>query len=242
MTTTSVTGIFRTLHRHHQQLVDLQGRLDAGPRQLRACRVQLGTAEASLAEILDRCKSLRMQADQKQLQLRTAEQKIVDLERKLNDCKSNREYQTLGGQIAADRMASRVLEDEILELLERADGAKAEAAPAEQLVSDARERLATKERDVEQEKAEIEAEVARVSMSLEEVETELPTDVRSSYNRVVKGKGADGLAPVVSETCGGCHQKITGNMVSDLILGRLVACRSCGRLLYTGDGASPSDA
>lgn len=241
MATTSVTDTLRTLHRHHQQLTDLNGRLEAGPRQVKACATQLSAAEATLAEIQERTKGLRMQADQKQLQLRSAEQKIVDLESKRNTCKTNREYQTLEEQIAADQMASRVLEDEILELLERADAAKAETPAAEQLVTAAKERLAAKQADVAQEKSEIDAELSRLGASLAEIESELPADVRSSYDRVVRGKGADGLAAVDGESCGGCFQKITGNMLSELILGRLVACRSCGRLLYSGDTRSSAE-
>lgn len=237
----SVTDIFRTLHRHHRQLADLNDRLQAGPRQLKACKTQLATAEASLAETQQRAKGLRMQADQKQLQLRSAEQKIVDLETKRNTCKTNREYQTVVEQIAADQMACRVLEDEILELLERTDAAKAEVPVGEQHVAAARERLAAKEGMVAGEKSEIEGELARVGESLAEVEAELPLDVRSTYDRVVKGKGADGLAAVEGESCGGCYQKITGNMLSELIMGRLVACRSCGRLLYSGDGRTPAE-
>jgi predicted nucleic acid-binding Zn-ribbon protein len=205
---------------------------------VRACQTQLTTAEASLAEIQERTKALRMQADQKQLQLRSAEQKIVDLQSKRNACKTNREYQTLEEQIAADEMAGRVLEDEILELLERADAAKAEVPQAEQFVAAARERLAEKEAHVASEKSEIDAELVRVGGSLAEAEKELPDDIRSTYDRVVRGKGADGLSPLEGESCGGCFQKITGNMLSEIILGRLVVCRSCGRLLYSGDSRS----
>jgi len=241
MTTTSVTNTLRTLHRHHQQLADLNGRLQAGPRQVKACQTQLATAEASLAEIQERAKGLRLQADQKQLQLRSAEQKIVDLEGKRNACKTNREYQTLEEQIAADQMASQVLEDEILELLERVDAAKAETPTAEQFVAAARERLTVKQAEVAEEKSEIEAELTRVGASLAEVEAELPADVRSTYDRVVRGKGVDGLAVVDGESCGGCFQSITGNMLSELILGRLVTCRSCGRLLYASGTRSSTD-
>jgi len=241
MAMTSVTNLFRTLHRHHRQLSDLNSRLVAGPRQVQACKTQLATSEASLAEIQERAKGLRMQADQKQLQLCSCEQKIADLEAKRNACKTNREYQTLVEQIAADQMASRVLEDEILELFERADAAKAEVPQAEKLVAAARERLAAKEADVASEKSEIEAELARVGGSLAEAETQLPDDVKSTYDRVVRGKGADALVGLEGESCGGCFQKITGNMLSEIILGRMVVCRNCGRLLYACDARSPGD-
>ena len=83
-------------------------------------------------------------------------------------------------------------------------------------------------------------EVARVRAELEAVEKELAADVREKYERVVKHKGADGMAPVEGQSCGGCFQQITGNMLSDLMLGRVVMCRSCGRLLYVPESSTPA--
>jgi len=57
--------------------------------------------EAELAKAQTDLKKLRVSADQKQLQLKAGEDKIKDLQRKLNTATSNREYQTLKDQIAA---------------------------------------------------------------------------------------------------------------------------------------------
>ena len=121
----------RTLHRLHRQLADLRDQLSAGPRQIAVRTKQLQTAEAAQAAAQEEIKKAKMVVDQKQLQLRSAESKILDLEGKLNACKTNREYQTLRDQIAADKMATKVLEDEILEALERLDSVKKTLAPAE---------------------------------------------------------------------------------------------------------------
>ena len=56
--------------------------------------------------------------------LRSGEGKILELETKLNQSSTNREYQALKDQIAADNMANSVLADEILEAMERVDGFK----------------------------------------------------------------------------------------------------------------------
>jgi len=74
--------------------------------------------------------------------------------------------------------------------------------------------------------------VARISGDLTCAEGELPADSLESYRRVAKSKGADSLASVEGESCGGCFQQITGNMVAELKMGKIIACRSCGRLLY----------
>ncbi len=233
MTVAVAIETLRTLHRMHHQLEDLQGRLDAGPRRLAVLTVAVRTTESNRESAQQAVKQARLAADQKQLQLRSAEAKIANLEGKLNACKTNREYQTLRDQVAADRMATKVLEDEILESLEGIDALRPEVPKAEEAVRAAGLALAAEESRVRDEKGQLEEELARVRGELSATEKELADDVRPRYDRVVKQKGADGLAAVDGQSCGGCHQQITSNMVSELLVGRVVACRSCGRLLYT---------
>jgi predicted nucleic acid-binding Zn-ribbon protein len=201
---------------------------------------QVEAADAGKAVAQDDVKKAKMAADQKQLQLKSAEAKIRDLDGKLNACKTNREYQTLTEQIAADRMALKVLEDEILEALERIDALKPAVPAAEAGLAAARKALAEAQAKVDAESGRLNGEVARVRAELEAVEKELADDVREKYERVVKHKGADGMAPADGQTCGGCFQQITGNMLSDLMLGRVVTCRSCGRLLYVPESSPPA--
>lgn len=232
MPTAVVAEIMRTLHRVHTQLSDLRSRIAAGPRQITAHTSQVEAAEAGRTTALEGVKKAKMLADQKQLQLKSAEAKINDLNGKLNACKTNREYQTLTEQIAADRMATKVLEDEILEALERIDGVKKNLPTAEAAVEAARTLLGETKTRVSAEAAQLDGEVQRLSVELEATERELPADIRDLYDRAVKQKGVEGMAPVDGDSCGGCFRQITGNMHSELLMGRVVMCRSCGRLLY----------
>lgn len=232
MTVAVTATTLRTLHRMHRQLADLQEQLAAGPRQVAARTGRLQAAEAAKAAAQEGVKKAKLAADQKQLQLKSAEAKILDLEGKLNACKTNREYQTLRDQIAADRMATKVLEDEILEALEQVDALKPTVPAADQEITAARAALAEAQARVQAEAGRLEAEVARIRGDLEGVERELEGDVRQRYDRVVKHKGADGMAAADGQSCGGCFQQITGNMLSELMMGRTVTCGSCGRLLY----------
>ena len=122
----------RELHRIHRQLSDLRERLDRGPKQIKARQATVAAAEERLAKTQAEFKAARVAIDQKQLLLKTGEGKIIDLKVKLNACSTNREYQALRDQIAADEMANSVLADEILEALEKADLFKHSIAEAEQ--------------------------------------------------------------------------------------------------------------
>jgi len=221
-----------TLHRMHRQLEDLREQLAKGPRLVAVRSKQLESAEARHLAIQDEAKKAKLTVDAKQLQLRTAEAKLKDLDSKRNSCKTNREYQLLDGQIAADTMAMKVLEDEILEALERVDTIKQSLPPLDGEIATLKQQLQQTKQQVETESAALETEVLRVGKNLEQAEQELPEDSREGYRRITKSKGADAMAALDGHSCGGCCQQVTDNMVAELSMGRVMPCRSCGRLLY----------
>ena len=111
----------RELHRIHKQLTDLQDRISRGPRQIKAAEAGVAQRETECSEAKEALTQAKMLSDEKQLQLKGREDRISDLKSKLNTATSNKEYQALKEQIAADEQANSVLSDEILEILERID-------------------------------------------------------------------------------------------------------------------------
>src|SRR5256885_1646427 len=126
-----LTETLRTLHRIHRQHTDLKERLSRGPRQIQVAETSVKKTEADLAQAKDVYKQAKMSADDKQLQLKHRESKLVDLQAKLNMAQSNKEYQLLKDQMAADNQANSVLADEILETLEKIDVLQAAVKTAE---------------------------------------------------------------------------------------------------------------
>jgi predicted nucleic acid-binding Zn-ribbon protein len=229
----SVTAAaLRELHRIHQRLADLRDRLERGPKQVRARETNVAQLEAKLAEARDKAKQTQMAVDRKQLDLKSGEQKIVDLRVKLNACSSNREYQALLEQIAAAEMAGSVLSDEILEGLERIDQLVAQVKEADKTLAAGKQELEKARQTVEQSAETIRLELTGLEAELAQAEAELPADFKSDYQRIVRSKGADSLAVVDDGVCTGCGQQITLNMQNQLKLSNLIFCKSCGRLLY----------
>ena len=211
----------RTLHRMHRQLEDLRSRLAAGPRAIDARSRNADAITARLGVLQEEIRKARLVADQKQLQLRTMETRIKDCEAKRNAAKTNREYQLLGEQMAADDEAKKVLEDE-----------KATQPPMEAELAVAKASLEEMKRKVQAERGALDTEVTRIVADLERAEEELPTESRESYRRMVRSKGADAMAQLDGESCGGCCQQLPPNAVAELSQGRVVPCRSCGRMVY----------
>jgi len=233
MTPSSVsTDVLRKLHRLQKQLGDLRQRLDHGPQQMRIRAANISRQEQTLAEAQAEAKAFRVATDSKQLQLKSKEEKVKEWRLKLNQATSNREYQALKEQIAADEMANSVLADEILEAMEKLDGMQAQIAQAQAALVKAREDAARVTQEIEQHAPLINGDIQRVEAELKTCEAELPEELRDPYHRVVRSKGDDALAPLQGEFCGGCNQQITINMINAMRMNRPIFCKACGRLLY----------
>jgi predicted nucleic acid-binding Zn-ribbon protein len=237
----SNAAVLRELHRIHIQLGDLRERRDRGPKQIKAHEANVAKNEAEVTRLKNEQKAGRMAADQKQLQLKSDEAKILDLRAKLNQIKNNREYQALKDQIAAAEMANSVLQDEILEALEKNEAAKPGIVEAEQKLAKAKEELARVQNAVKEQHGLIEGDYKRLEGELVESEKKLAEDLRETYQRMVRGKGADGMAQVDGEHCGGCYQTITANTMNSLLMDKVVFCQVCGRLLYLAEDRTPGE-
>lgn len=233
--------VLRELHRIHIQLGDLRDRRERGPKQIKAHETNVARLDAELTRIKNEQKAAKMAADGKQLQLKSGETKVLDLRVKLNQAKSNREYEALKNQIAADEMAGSVLQDEILEALEKIEAAKASVAEAEQKLTKAKDELARVQKAVQEQQGVVEGDYKRLEGELVEAEKRLPEDLRDSYSRMVRGKGADGMAQVDGEHCGGCYQTLTANTMNALYIDKIVFCQVCGRLLYLPEDRTPGE-
>ncbi len=185
-------------------------------------------------------KQARMASDERQLQLRQREDRIKDLKGKLNSCGSNREYQTLKEQVAADQQANSVLSDEILEILEKIDQLQEQTTQQEVDRQKAQTDLESLRQSVHDKQTQLESELQRVIEELHHAETALPEEIKHEYERIARARGEEALAQVDGETCSGCFQRLSPQTINCLMLGRAIFCNSCGALLYLKEDSSPT--
>ena len=229
----------RELHRMHRQLSDLRERKERGPKQIKAREGNLARLADESAKLQAEHKAARVRSDQKQLLLKSGEEKVEGLKLKLNAAASNREYQVLKEQIAADQMAGSVLADEILEALEKIDELAAHTAEHQKKIDASKDELAKAQQTVREQAGQLGGETKRLESELREAESGLPTDFRETYQRLVKAKGEDAMAEVQGDFCGGCYQQLTPNNLSELQMSLAIYCRNCGRMVYRPEDRSP---
>lgn len=232
----SFINLLAELHWTLTQVAELQGRLARGPKQVKLAEANVQKCEADVAAAKDAMKKARIASDQQQLTLKQRDAKIYELEGKLNMAANNKEYQLLKDQIAADKQATAVLSDEILEGFERLESLALEVKTLEDVLAKTKEELKRTQTRVAEAQEGIEGELAFTRERLVEREKNIPEDFRPEYDRLVKGRGQDALAPVENECCGGCFQTLSPQIIDLIRRDRLVVCRTCGRVLYDGTG------
>ena len=229
-------GLLRTLHRMLRQLTDIEERMEKGPRKVEIVIANESSFQTTLDEAKDRLTELRKASHAKNMQLAERETKIEDLKAKLNTCDSNKEFQLLKDRIAADIQANSVLQDEILEQLEKIDVLAEKVESAKQNYEKSQSETKRVTAEVEVELKELESEKVRIGRELAEAEKQLPADLMIEYRRIVAGKGEDALGLTDTETCGNCNQRVTPQTVNDLMLKKPVYCKGCGCLMYLNEG------
>jgi predicted nucleic acid-binding Zn-ribbon protein len=226
---------FRQLHELLIQLKEIQDQLSRGPRQIKARQTRIADAETQLTAREHELKESRAAADRKNLELRTKETHLSDLQGKLNTASSNREYDIIRGQMDADRAAKAVLEDEILEWLDRVDARQKDIAESRKLIKDAQEESRHFATDFEQKAAGLHQQEAQLKAQIAEAEKVVPGEVKAQYKRLVDAYGAEAMASVANGVCNQCYVSITSQNKVLINGGKVLFCSSCGRMLYTED-------
>jgi predicted nucleic acid-binding Zn-ribbon protein len=222
----------RKLHLLHIELQKVQDQLELGPRQVQARRHHAAKILAEIGTLKEQYKQLRMSTDQKNLQLKSLESKIADLKGKLNTASSNREYEIINSQVDADQMAKSVLEDEILEALEKVDQAQKKVKAAEQELAVAEAETKRVAGESEATAPGLRSRAAELESALKNAESCIPGTVLEHYRRLVQAHGAESLASIENKACTACHAILSPNSLVELNTGKVLMCRSCGRLLY----------
>ncbi|MEM1224816.1 MAG: phospholipase [Planctomycetota bacterium] len=224
--------LLRTLHRIHKQKADLAGQLRRCPLQIQAIQSSVDQAKADVEAVAEELKKTRLTCDEKQLQLQSREDHVEQLQAKLNTAATNKEFSLLKDQIAADEQANSVQNDEIFEVLERIDAVELKLQAAQQTLFDQEAEAADRWKVIEARMDDLRQDLARVEDQLQAAEKEIPSAMRSDYERIIVSRGEEALAPIESGSCGHCYQTLTAQLIDQVHLSKLVRCPNCNAFLY----------
>ena len=228
---TAASGL-RELHQLHVQLRDVNDKLERGPKQIKARELFVQRKQNELDAQKENLTTQRKAADERSLQLKINEAKIAELKGKLNTASSNREFDIFKGQIDADTMANSVLEDEILEYLEKVDQAQVAHGKLGEEVTVAQAEVERIRKETADAEPGLNEAAASLGEAIAEAEKALPGDVAVVYRRLLNAHGSGALAAVENGACSECNVGLSPQSRVELNSGKITFCKPCGRLLY----------
>lgn len=222
----------KALHHLYLRLHDVQQKLERGPKRIKLKEEFALQQDENLNSAQEQVVQLKKQVQQKNSDLQSNESKILDLKAKLNTASSNKEFDIIKGQIQADEMANSVLEDEILEFMDKIDAAEVEVQERVSKKEAAHEAAKKAAQEFEAARDSLDEEIKECNAAISDAEHIIPDNVKVQFERLVRSHGAGALAIVAGKYCSSCNVLISPQLRVELNSGRLVFCKSCGRLLY----------
>jgi predicted nucleic acid-binding Zn-ribbon protein len=228
----TVLGTLKELHQLLEELADVREQLERGPKQLQNREAELAKKEQTLRAEREAVRRMRIEADEKELSLKSSEQRVRDLKLKLNLVKTNKEFSALQDEIRTLQEANGRVEDEILGLITEHESRTAQIRELEQQLREDQAEFEKLKETLEYRMGKLSGRVAVIENQIAEFEQRLEPPTLAEYRRLLKVKGRRALASCEDGTCSACFTEQTPQTCSELALGKVVHCTTCGSMLY----------
>jgi len=147
--------------------------------------------------------------------------------------KTNQEYTALLHEIAGARAEKDALEEQILVLLEAADGLAVERTAAEAAVSTAKREADAGRTTLAAEQQALDAELARLAADRATRAAAVEARHLVTYDQLLKGRRGLAVARLAGEMCTACHVRLRPHIAQMIRRNdSILQCESCQRILY----------
>lgn len=192
------------------------------------------TQEKKVSEDL-KSQSLHLQIDRKNKELELAEKEalIRKHQQELNQVKSNDAFKALMTEIDAAKQTCSQLQDEILEILDKIDGAQSKEKQINKELQGAESAANQQIQDLESKRKELGEKLNFLLQERSSMSGQVPTEILQRYEQVLKRRKSLAVVPLQNESCGGCHMHLPPQVIINVKKSQdLVTCDSCQRILY----------
>ena len=213
--------------KHPARLDALDASVDAGSREVDAATTRL--------------------ADQKSAR-QTLEKELAEVQMRLNRfkeqlmvVKTNKEYQAMQHEIAGADQDVRRLEDIILEKMLEGDEFAAQVAAAERELADAQSAGSAERAEIDRERQEIEAQLAKHDAARAAVGADLEPPHLSLFELLTRQRKGVAVVAARDGRCSSCQVRLRPQLFNDVRSNTtLIQCESCQRILYFAPEQTPT--
>ncbi len=216
----------RKINRVQAELAHILPERETFKARAAATQAQLEAAKTRVKQIESERKRLEIEVESKKTQIeKYANQQL--------QTRKNEEYRALAQEIEHCKAEITKIEDQEIELMEQAEAAQKEVLRAMADASEAKKTVEGQVAQLDEREANLKKELAELQSGRTALASAVDESARSRYERLMKSKGGNVVVGVNHGVCGGCHMRLTAQILVNCKSAReIVSCTNCGRILY----------
>lgn len=196
---------------------------------------QIAAAEAELASLLARHHGTEKESRDRDLELKTLEEKRTRFRAQLygGTVRNPRQLADLQEEVAMLSREIGKVEDRMLELMDSLESERTEIKGRESRLADLRERLRTVQEEYARVSERLRNDIGVLDDRRKDLAARVPQQLLKRYEQLRARQGNVGLVRVTGSNCPGCRIALASETLKALKADRgTLTCENCGRLLF----------
>lgn len=220
-----------------QKIKAFRDELTRGPLEKQRIADDLARATADHDKARSALQELEVRKKKLELDAQAKRDSIAKFKNQQFQTRKNEEFQALKHEIDRYEKDIVALEDTEIEIMEGIEQQKIALTASDAKFAEAKRVAAERAKSVEERVGSIQGRIGAVETERASLAATFPDeDLLDLYNRIFIKKAGSALVPLEHETCGGCHMKVTPQIVHSVRASKVVThCEQCGRILYPGE-------
>ncbi len=220
----------RTLEEQRKRLPGVLAELD----QKRAA------SKADLEKVKEGLQTAQKNKRDRDKDLEAGAQKVEKLKGRTSEIKTNKEYTALLKEIETAEQENKVIEDDILKLMEKIDAAAGEIRTAESGSAQEAAAIEAERKQIEESMAKLDAALAGDEQVRADIAARVDRTLLSQYEKRYTSLNGKVVVEARGEACSGCFMSIPPQIFVNVKKNAdIITCPHCHRILYYKEAITP---
>jgi len=176
---------------------------------------------------------------EKETELKTGQDKLRKARERLQEVKTNKEYQAMLTEIDTIEQTNGKMEEEILVLYDRIDERKGALKTHEKEFEQVRVTFEVERKKIDEEIATLDGALQEQKARFDALIGNLEPDLRRRYEMIKVRRNGIAIVAVRKGICSGCNMNIPPQLYNDIQRSEQIhCCPNCNRILYWDESAN----
>ena len=215
---------------------DIRREKEETPKEIEKLKEGLDLLDNAVEQNLSTVEELKKERRKVERELEEIDLKLKKSKLRLNEVKSNREYQAVLKEIEDLKDLTFQKEETVIKWMEEIEIQEKKCADNTVRREESQEEYKSKEKAFSQRIRELDKEVQSLNEKRVELSPNLDEDLLRRYNGLRSHLKGRVVVPVIDGVCQECHLGIPPQQYNELIKGdSMQSCPHCSRIIYWGD-------